>query len=102
MNRVRRSLADAVDGRSALHPYPETIVRIALSPEEMAPVDREQVEAHLRQCAACRKEVELARSVDFESSAGDKGSRFERLRPLLGAAVVVIAALAYPAFLGLT
>lgn len=104
MHRVRQSLADTVDRRLQLHPDPEAIVRMALGPGEIAPADRDTIEAHLRLCASCRKEVELARNVDFESgkTGETKSPRFGRLPPLLAAALVAVAALAYPAFIGLT
>jgi anti-sigma factor RsiW len=99
------AMFEARDERDGAHPNPAEIVSRVYVPERMAAADREAIDAHVEQCDQCKAEVDRVRLVE-ESFAGGKPPRSEGrrwgTRPALAlAASVVLAALIYPAFLGL-
>ncbi len=99
------------EGRSVDHPSSEEIVDFAVRAPTLDGGRREKIALHLEGCAACAVQVEVTQQVEAALSGTEGGPRnllaFGRTSPSTRiwavriAATVVLALLAYPAFLGL-
>lgn len=89
------------------HPSIDEIVSLAYEPDALPAHDREAIEAHLKSCRSCR--ADFSNVCEVEASLAGQGEPpsvrvrdWWRRKPILvSAASVVIALLAYPAYLGL-
>lgn len=96
----RRLAADA-----APHPSAETLARYVALPGESSTLELARVGVHLRECATCREDTELARAAAapawwraVQSWLAAPSAPLRTLQPALAVAVVLLA---YPAWLGL-
>jgi anti-sigma factor RsiW len=94
---------------AAGHPSPEEIVAHAVGDGSQDPDDRRWIAEHVAACESCEREASLVRRVEARSAA-DLASSKRRPRPrgtrrgpwlaVAVAAVGLLAALVYPAYLG--
>ncbi len=90
------------------HPQSETLVELASNPERLAAAETRRIEQHLTTCRHCAEDVASARAVlapsgqlaAFRRPALARAWRSANGRAAL-AAGIVLAVLAYPAYLGL-
>jgi len=93
------------------HPSSLSMARYAVNPADLDEDERDRVASHLGGCATCRLELDVTREAEAEISrvqaARDEGAA---ALPITGishfraglAAAILVAALGYPAYLGLT
>ncbi len=107
---VKAGERPAVTGRDRDHPDSAEIVGYAIAPPYLAPGRAVAIEQHLSGCPTCREDVELAAQAHLATSTGRRASRGGFRVPVLrwpagawvalAAAGLLVAVLAYPAFLG--
>ncbi|NBD36180.1 MAG: hypothetical protein GVY30_09300 [Chloroflexi bacterium] len=109
--RELRAAVTAPQEAGGGHPTPAELVAVALLDGPADSENRERIEAHVAQCAACSAELDLVRRVEAESPKGWEdsvlrdGLRGVRRGPWFGiavAAAVMVAAMAYPAYRGVS
>lgn len=104
----RDDLGEGGDGSG--HPTTEDLVDLAVGNKRFDDEERRQLVNHVTQCAACRMDFEAVQRAETELAAAPIPAYDEStpvansngwLRPAAIAAGVVLALLAYPAYLGL-
>lgn len=114
LEETYRTLHETFHNESAAvadHPSPDEIVAYATERDALSRSERERIETHVEGCPPCRDEVQSVREVEGWSEGLGAGREVTRPRRrfawsrlemrLALAAAIVIAVLAYPAFLGI-